>query len=100
MSTGKKSAQLDREIAEVLAKPGSARQRSSHAKVGRHGYEHYEHGQRVTVLDSRGSTIGTGRVYSGDNYPKSNEHYTYVTMTRAGETTTEAYPTPQVVTRR
>ena len=97
-STSQKSpAQLDREIAKVLAKP-SARHRSSHAiKAGRHGYDN---GQRVTVLDYLGREIGTGRVRSGDNYPESNEYFTYVTMTRHGETVTQEYPTRQVVMRQ
>lgn len=70
----------------------ATRNRSSHATVGFHGYEN---GERVAVIG-----IGNGRVRSGDNYPESNEHWTYVTMTLHGETTTEAYPTRQVVMRR
>ena len=92
----KTPAQLEREIAEVLAKPGT-RPLSSHAKMGRHGYEN---GQRVAVLDYLGREIGTGRVRSGDNYPESNEYWTYVTMTRDGETVTEEHPTRRVVLAR
>lgn len=95
-TTKRSPAQLDREIAETLAKPGT-RHRSSHAKMGRHGYEN---GQRVAVLDYLGHVIGTGRVRSGDNYPESNEHYTWVTMTIAGETATTEHPTRQVVVTR
>lgn len=55
-----------------------------------------ERGQRVVVLDSLGNEIGRGQVHSGDNYPEPNEHFTYVKMTRHGETATEAWPTDQV----
>lgn len=90
------STQLDREIAEVLAKP-NAPSREGHAKMGRYGYEN---GQRVSVLDYLGREIGTGRVRSGDNYPESNEYFTWVTMTRHGETVTEEHPTRRVVLAR
>jgi hypothetical protein len=88
----KSPAQLNRDIAEALAKP------STHgAKAGRHGYEN---GQRVTVLDYLGDEIGTGHVRSGGNYPASTEYFTHVTMTRDGETVTEEHPTRRVVMRR
>lgn len=84
-----RTSQLDREIAAALAKP-----RAAHAKMGRHGYEN---GQRVIVLDYLGDEIGRGRVRSGDNYPESNEYFTWVTMTRDGETSTTEHPTRRVI---
>lgn len=63
------------------------------AKAGRYGYEN---GQRVIVLDYLGHEIGRGSVRSGDNYPESNEYFTWVTITHAGETKTEEHPTRRV----
>jgi hypothetical protein len=112
-ATKKLPAQLQREIDEVLASPGSSSYeeartalenkrgsvkrgeslRAGHAKK----VAVYEKGQRVSVLDERGHEIGRGHVYSGDNYPASNERTTWVKMTKHGETVTEEWPTRRVV---
>jgi hypothetical protein len=62
-------------------------------KAGRHGFDN---GTRVVVLNYLGEEIGRGRVRSGDNYPESDEYFTWVTITRgtvSPETVTEQHPT-------
>jgi hypothetical protein len=92
-------AEMDHQIrsGEYIRGTPLKKPRRAHAKMGRHGYEN---GQRVIVLDYLGKEIGPGRVRSGDNYPESDEHFTWVTMTRAGETITEQWPTPRVIEQR
>lgn len=95
-SSKKSPAQLNRDIAEALSNPDKRRASGGGKKAGRYGYEN---GQHVSVLNSLGDVIGTGRVRSGDNYPESNEYWTWVTMTRNGETVTEEHPTRRVIFR-